>query len=280
VIGVRLSGLVHRFLRSVFSTLNKKPMHSFIAQKTLLLLCLAAAPAVSYANIYFSNTGTSSGWDQIYIEHNGSATQVSSPVYHGSTAMRMRQVYDSSYTGRYHCELRADGLTQMGNDRYYSFAFYLPSNWQFVDQNFNLEQFIGTPSCGTTGQPWTMVWVRNNALSTRTTTGPDGCTRTDTNYTVTSNVTAGTWHRVVMRGRWRSDTTGLFQFWYDGSKVIDQQNIATCPNSTTAMQYAVGCYANGWHDNATMLGTQSTRDVYIDSVRCTTTYAEADPAQW
>jgi hypothetical protein len=257
-----------------------KPIHSFIAKNLLSVLCLAAAPAVSHATVYFSNTGNLSGWSKIYVEHNGSTTQVSSPVYKGSTAVRCRQVYDSSYTGRYHCELRADGLTNQGNDRYYSFTFYLPSNWQFVDQNFNIEQFIGTPAECSSGQPWTMVWIRNNALSTRTTSGPDGCTRTSTDYLVTSSVQTGTWHRVVMRGRWRSDTTGLFQFWYDGSKVIDKQNIATCPDTDTAMEYAVGNYANGWHDSGTMLGTQSTRDVFVDHVRVATTYAEADPAQW
>ncbi|HEY9723548.1 MAG TPA: polysaccharide lyase, partial [Oscillatoriaceae cyanobacterium] len=173
-------------------------------------LCLALAPCVARATIYFRNTGTTSGWSSFYVEHNGSVTAQSTPHYDTTTSLRARQIYDSSYTGRYHAEARYSQGAKQGWDRYYGYCFYLPSNWQYVDQNFNIMQFIGTPSCATGGQPWTMLWIRNQALQTRITTGPDGCTRSDQNFTITSSTTLGTWHKVTIHGDWESNNTGWF----------------------------------------------------------------------
>jgi hypothetical protein len=258
-----------------------KPVYSFVTKTLLSALCLLAAPAVSHATIYLRNTGSTSGWSSLYVEHNGSMTSQTSQHYDGTTSLRARQVYDSSYTGRYHCEARYSQGAKMGWDRYYGYCFYLPSNWQYVDQNFNIMQFIGTPPCSTSGKPWTMLWIRNHALATRVTTGPDGCTRTDTDFTITSSATAGVWHTVLLHGIWKPTSTGTFSCWYDGTKVISHTgDIATCPNSTETMEFAIGNYANGWHDNGTMLGTQSTRDIYIDHVSISDVYGEANPTSW
>ena len=243
-------------------------------------LCLALAPCLAHATIYFQNSGNTSGWDQLYVEHNGSVTTVNSPVFgSNSTAIQAEQIYDPNYTGRYHAEARLAQGAQQGWDRYYGYALYLPSDWQFVDQNFNIMQFIGTPPCSTSGgKPWTMLWIRNNSLTTRLTTGPDGCNRTDQNFTITSNTIAGTWHTVVIHSNWESDSTGAFTVWYDGNPVIDQEGVPTCPNDDTTMEFAVGQYANGWHDNGTMLGTQSVRDIYIDQVTVADNYTDANPS--
>src|SRR5438105_4867272 len=84
----------------------------------------------SFATVLFHNTGTTSGWDSLNQEHWGTVGQVTSPVYKGSTAVKVTQTYDPNYTGRYHSEMvRNDGYTP-GQMRFYGFAFYIPSNWQ------------------------------------------------------------------------------------------------------------------------------------------------------
>jgi hypothetical protein len=238
--------------------------------------------SVAEASVVFSNTGNLSGWSSLWQENGRcSLTQVSSPVYKGSTAVRARCIYSSSYSGRYHGEMRKSGMAQRGQDRYYGFAFYIPSNWQNVQQGFNIQQFIGNASGCSGGQPTTMTALRyGDDLVTRIVTGPSACQRTSTNYTVVTSVSKGTWHRVTFRGKWRSDNTGVFTFWYDGSQKLNKTNTKTHPADDYSLNYAVGNYSNAWHDDDRMEGTQSTRDIFVDHIRVATTYAEADPASW
>ena len=66
----------------------------------LLVLVCAATVAVStsaQATVYFQNAGTTSGWDYVTREHLGTVTQVSSPVFSGSTAVRCVQTYDAAH---------------------------------------------------------------------------------------------------------------------------------------------------------------------------------------
>ena len=252
------------------------------------LLTLAAtglAPAVGHATVYFENTGNTSGWSTIYQEHNGSVTQVSSPVYKGSTALRCRQIYDSSYTGRYHSEVRKSGMAQNGMEqRYYGYTFYLPSNWQFVNQNFAIGQYItnyydSDGGCRTAGVPITMHHLFGTTLRTRLKSG-DTCNEKVTSYDVTTSVSAGVWHRLLVRALWRSGTTGTYKVWYDGAVKIDLANVATILNDTKQYTWVMGNYANGWRDDGRMVGTQSTRDIYIDHIRAASVYQEANPSDW
>jgi len=245
----------------------------------VLPLSLAAAHAVE-ASVVFQNTGTTTGWSTLWHEDQGSVTQVSSPAYKGGQALRCRTVYRAAYRGRYHSEARRSGMAARGQDRYYGFTFYIPSHWQFVAQNYNVQQFIGNASGCSGGQPWTMTRLLDRALLTRITTGPDGCTRSHTTFTVTSNVTAGVWHRLVIHGKWQPNNAGAFQVWYDGAQQVNQTNRPTCPNTPGGFNLAVGNYSNGWHDDKKMVGTQSTRDIFIDHVRVATTYNEASPTGW
>jgi hypothetical protein len=244
-------------------------------------LVLTAVAFTSNAYVTFENTGTTNGWSSLWAEDGqGSLLQTNTPTYKGSTAVRCRTVFRTTYGGRYHTELRKGGMATMGTEHYYGFAFYLPSDWQFVDQSFNIQQFIGNVNGCPDGQPITMTHLQNHALITRITTGPDGCTRSNQYFTVTTNVTAGTWHRVVLHAKWAADNTGIFEFWFDGSLQLSFSNIPTIPNDDTVFNLAVGNYSNGWHDDKMMVGTQNIRDIYVDQIRVASSYAEADPAQW
>jgi hypothetical protein len=251
------------------------------SKATCVVLCTAlAAASAGQAAVVFENRGTTSGWSTLWHEDQGSVTEVTSPTYKGETALRCRTIYRAAYRGRYHSEARRAGMAKRGLDRYYGFTFYLPSNWEFRPQSYNFQQFIGNVSGCSGGQPWTMTHLVDEALITRITTGPDGCTRSHEPFTLTPNVRAGAWHRVVIHGKWEADNTGVFEAWYDGTKKVEQLNRPTCPLTDGALNFAVGNYSNGWHDDKKMLGTQGTRDVFIDHVRVATTYDEANPRSW
>jgi len=246
-----------------------------------IAVVLALATCPGRATVSFQNDGTTNGWSTLWHEDGqGFDADVKSPAFQDSTAIQCRTVFRTTYGGRYHTEVRKSGQATMGMDRYYGFCFYLPANWQFVDQSFNIQQFIGNADGCSGGQPITMTHLQNHALITRIVTGPDGCTRTSHPFTVVTDVTPGAWHRVVIHGKWAADNTGVFEFWYDGVKRISQVNTPTCPNANTSFNLALGNYSNGWHDDGFMVGTQAVRDIFIDHVRTGSTFAEVNPTAW
>jgi hypothetical protein len=272
-----------RFVVRVNVTLGGVSVKSAIAVRGVVAAAaLALGSSSSFATVVFHNTGTTSGWSQILVEHNGSVSQVTSPVYKGSTAVRATQVYDAGYTGRFHSELITNNGYTPGQMRFYGFAFYLPANWQFVNQGYNISQFEADMKSSCDGfMPTTMMWISGSSLSTRTKSG-SVCSQKTTTYGGIASVTAGQWHRIVIQASWKADTSGYFKVWYDGAKVLERLGIATTISdpANRAFQFRVGNYANGWHDQGTMVGSQGTRSIYFDHIGIGTVFADADPNQW
>jgi hypothetical protein len=252
---------------------------------TSLVVAVAAALTAAEvgATVIFHNTGTTSGWSQLFQEHNGTVKQVTSPVYKGSTSLQVTQIYDAGYTGRYHSEAIRNNTYRPGDMGFYGFAFRLPSNWQAVSQGYNLSQFIGDfTSSGCDGwMPGTMIWLTNTSLSTRVKSGT-ACAQSIRKWDNFASVTPGAWHRVEMQASWQSGSTGYFKVWFDGTKKVEQFNIPTtvADSQNRYYQFRVGLYANGWYDQGQMVGTQGTRTVNYDQIGVGTTFADADPNAW
>ena len=249
-----------------------------------LITALALASAgPAPATVLFHNTGTTSGWSSIFQEHNGTVNQVTSPVYKGGAAVKVTQVYDAGYTGRYHSELvRNDGY-KPGQMRFYGFAFYIPSTWQSVSQGFNIAQFIADFS--NTGcddwMPSTMLWFTGSSLSTRVKQGTI-CSQSIRTFSNFASLSYGQWHRIEMQANWQSNTSGYLKVWVDGAKKLEQlglQTTLTDPANRT-FSFRVGMYANSWHDQHKMVGTQGTRSLYYDQFGVGTAFADADPNAW
>ncbi|KAJ5109972.1 hypothetical protein N7532_002617 [Penicillium argentinense] len=230
----------------------------------------------------FSNTGTTSGWDSINHEHKGTVVQVTNVVDQGSTALKMTQTYDSSYSGRYHSEVVKNNVYKRGDTGFYGFAFRLQENWQFSPaQSYNIAQFIADFS--DTGcddyMPSSMVWLVGNQLYSRVKQGTICAQKTQT-FSNLATVSAGVWHKIVIQASWKTDGTGYYKMWLDGNKVLEQDDINTTIEDDRAFQFRVGLYANGWHDDGGMKGTQGTRQIWYDEIAAGTTFADADPDQW
>ncbi|WP_434390150.1 polysaccharide lyase [Melittangium boletus] len=236
---------------------------------------------VAHAAVGFHNTGTLSGWNAINREHKGTVNEVTNLTYEGPTAIKVTQIYDPSYTGRYHSEVVKHNVYRRGDTGFYGFAFRLQNDWQFQSQSFNIAQFIA--DFGDTGcddyMPSTMVWLSGNQLNTRVKQG-SVCSQKTVNFTNLATVSAGDWHRIVIQTKWASDNTGFFKMWFDGQKVLEQYNLATTVSDDRSFQFRVGLYANGWHDNGYMQGSQGTRSIWFDEIGTGTTFADADPNQW
>ena len=250
--------------------------------KRITAIALLAFGLAAQATQTFRNTGTRGGWTYIDQEHQGTVQEVTNVVYKGSTALKMTQVYDPSYSGRYHSEVRTTNVYRRGDTGFYGFAFRLQDGWQFSPaQSYNIMQFI-TDFSDTGCDDWmpsSMVWLVGNQLNSRVKQGSI-CSQRIQTFGNVATVTAGAWHTVVIQASWKSDGTGFYKLWYDGNKVIEALNIPTTIDDGRAFEMRVGLYANGWYDDGTMKGSQGTRQVWFDQIAAGTTFADADPAQW
>lgn len=243
---------------------------------------LLALSLTAQATQIFSNTGTTSGWDSTNKEHSGTVQQVTNVVYQGPTALKMTQIYDSSYTGRYHSEVVKNNVYKRGDTGFYGFAFRLQENWQFSPaQSYNIAQFIADFSDTNCDDymPSSMVWLVGDQLYTRVKQGSI-CSQKTVTFPSLATISAGVWHKVEIQATWKSDGTGQYKLWLDGNKLLDKRDIATTIDDDRAFQFRVGLYANGWHDDKGMKGTQGTRSVWYDEIAAGTVFADADPDQW
>ena len=238
------------------------------------------------ASQIFGNHGTRSGWDLIFEEHSGTIQEVSNVVYEGSTALKMTQVYDPGYDGRYHSEVVKHNVYSRGQTGFYGFAFRLSQDWQTSPaQSYNLAQFIADFSDVNGGKcdgymPSSMVWVVGNQLFSRVKTGTV-CDQHTTTFPNLATITPGQWYKIEIQASWKSDGTGYYKMWLNGVSILAQYNIATTVADDRGFDFRVGLYANGWHDDSGgMKGTQGTRQVWYDEIAAGTTFADADPAQW
>ncbi len=245
----------------------------------LAFLLASAAATASYGTVFFQNTGVKAGWSSTSGEHNGTTTSVSNPTYKGSKALRMRQIYDPNYNGRYHAEAAIKDMKKRGWERYYGWAFRVSSSWQYVNQNYCINQFIANIGCPS-WRPTTMTHLQDTKIRTRIKFGTKCTGEQTTNYNALATFKKGVWHAVIIRGKWESNNTGIFKFWFDYKKKVEKTNLATTLNTDSKFQFRVGLYANGWHDQGQMVGTQGTRTVWVDNVRVTSTYSEAKPNSW
>ncbi|KAL2611182.1 hypothetical protein R1flu_022874 [Riccia fluitans] len=250
----------------------------------LLVLSISVLLRDVTTTVIFHNKGTLSGWDAVNQDHNGVVKEVTNVVYKSTTAIKCTQTYDSSFKGRYHSEVVKANVYRRGDTAFYGFMFRLSRSWEFVDQKFNIAQFIadfGDSVCDDY-VPTTMVWIKGTKLNARTNAGPvcPKTARTTTTFSNLAEVSAGVWHKVEMHANWQSDNTGYFKLWFDGVKVFERFHFATTLQDGRYYQFRVGLYANGWHDDGTIIGSQTVRSVWHDEIGAGTTFADADPDQW
>ncbi|RYO89884.1 hypothetical protein DL766_006430 [Monosporascus sp. MC13-8B] len=103
-----------------------------------LSLVIALGASAVQATQTFRNTGTLSGWDRRFTENKGTIQEVTNIVYKGPTALKMTQVWDPNWSGRFHSEVFKYNAYKKGDTGFYGFAFRLQDNWEFNPQSYNL----------------------------------------------------------------------------------------------------------------------------------------------
>lgn len=244
---------------------------------TLALLANSLLASASVPTFY--NSGTKSGWSDYNEEHRGTVTEVDN-VYAGDsgTSLKMIQIYDSDYSGRYHSEAKLSDAYTVGDEGYYAFSFKLQSTWDTSSgQTYVIAQtitdFTDDPNndCGDTWLPSMMLWIQGDQLVIRR-KGNNMCGPWDNGYDqqlyTIGTISPGPWHRVILQANWQSSETGFYKVWLDGEQKLDESNVITTyidDGKDRHFQFRVGLYANSWYDDGKLVGSGN-RQLWIDEV--------------
>lgn len=230
----------------------------------------------------FQNDGSLNDWDSVNEEHQGTVQEVTNVVYKGDSAIKVTQIYDPSYSGRYHSEVVKNDVYKLGDQGFYGFAFRLQEDWEFSPaQGYNIGQFIAdfTDTGCDDWMPSSMIWIDGDQLASRVKQG-DICNQSIETFSNLATVTAGEWHTVVIEASWQTDNSGFYNVWFDGEKVHEASGLATTIDDDRSFEFRVGLYANSWYDDGGMEGSQGTRQVWYDQIAAGTAFEDADPDSW
>lgn len=259
--------------------------HNLLKYIIVSVLSICVASSTSHATVLFHNYGTTSGWDGFNVDSPDSITQSTSQTYKNGNSIKAQVVYQGTgYTGRYHAMCSKNNVYRPGDRGFYGFAFCLMHAWEFDQQQYQLFQFIANFSDSAGCDDWmpsTMVWIYGNTLNTRRKYG-DICHQKTTEYNNLATVSAGVWHLIEIQANWETDSTGYLKLWFDHTKVMQALDCATtiADSKNRYFRMDVGIYANSWHDDKQMVGSQGTRFAYFDEIGWGTTFSDADPASW
>src|SRR4051794_17918729 len=204
------------------------------------------------------------GWGSLFTQKAGTIMEVTSPVFKGTTAMKMTQTYQTSDGLNYHSEAIKRMAQLAGQDLYYGQAVYLPTDWTFHDQNVTFQQWAPeNPEA-----PWVQMFLQGEKIRF----GGRGA-HGDKDVVGVGEL-RGTWLRIVTRIHMATD--GLIEVWLNGKKVFsDSANYRAMGPS---LRWSNGIYCTRW-DTETPKGPRVLSFVH-DNLRIATTLEEADPDSW
>jgi hypothetical protein len=228
------------------------------------LVATAAWPAAARAAVLFQNTGNTMGWGRVFTQRAGTITEVTSPVYKGTTAVKTTQTYQTSNGQNYHSEIIKTMAHLAGQDLYYGQVIYLPPDWVFHSQNVTFQQWAPEmPEA-----PWILMFLQGEKVRL----GGRGANGDKDVGTIGG--LRGTWIRIVTRIKMATD--GAFEVWINGKKEFSQMGNFRAMGPS--MRWSSGIYCTRW-DTETPTGPREL-SIFHDSLRIATTYEEADPESW
>jgi Polysaccharide lyase len=199
-----------------------------------------------------------------------SLTITSDPVRLGSYAVKMdTRVGDPPVAGGNHRAEVLVGDSVMG-EHWYGWSLYFPADW-----NENLPYSTGhwvniTQWHGNVGVPLQLVASGNGIGFSHNQQLTDSGLFPGTNIgTVDSMI--GKWTDFVVHANWQTDSSGYFEIWMNGTKVVDWHGVTAPNNGGLNPYWKAGLY----------YGTNENRTIYVDEMRMgdsSSSFDEVDPA--
>lgn len=255
--------------------------------KIILAVTLAIlTTSIASATVYFSNTGTNSGWNGNSI--NGSTASVAQvsgytwPNNSSGTSLRFSVTYPAYRAEK---QKTTGSLGQRGNTRYYGYALYIDGGWQNMsDRDAYFNQNIADYNSNCPGSqsefaPSFFFGSRGGDFKSIYYTGsPCGSGGTVGNVKVLRSLIKGQWLRVIYRATWKSDSSGRLEVWINGTRHQNYTGANTFPY-TKPLLFKAGLYIPGWKSSKGS-SSQSTKKVWMDQFRVGTSYNEVNPSNW
>ncbi|OAA71174.1 integral membrane protein [Cordyceps fumosorosea ARSEF 2679] len=256
-----------------------------VSIKSLFLSALLLAAGSEARRPYFRNRGTLKGWDGKIMDHQGKIEEVTDVHYLSGRSLKTSQTYDEAHKELYRSVLiRKDGY-EAGHHRFYNFMFRLAPDWEPVDQNATVSQFVSHrdtgANCGVERLVGTSFYVFRNHLYARVIGGQysgNNCEFKEHVFEQIAKVTPGEWHKVSFEGQWEfKKRKGAFRVWVDGKKVVDQKKIATTVAGRWPFKWHVGLDMSAWHHQGRVVGSQEKREAWFDEIAVGRSLLEVDP---
>jgi hypothetical protein len=244
-----------------------------------LLVCASLASAE--AAILRSSEGRKADFDGSVIEHNGTITDVSTPSFANSNAIRCRQIYDANYNGRYHSSTAWYGAGTPGSDRWYSFAVFLPPSSASTDlADYGIFQTISNFGGTALNKPFLFLSYspNDNRLNVSKYTGNVETNRVRTDFSLTGMV-RNAWNTVVIQHKVRDGSAGLIKVWINGTEKLNHSGANTYTGVTAGYRIEIMTYATTWYNVGATSG-HTTRDFFFDKIKLgdgASTYAQMLP---
>jgi hypothetical protein len=155
-----------------------------------------------------------------------------------------------------------------GSEYWYGFNMFL-ENWDYDDAGEHVFQWHPDNPRGTATA--SLLTNSGRYIFETNTTGKNAGSR----YNDLGPILNNEWVAWVIHVKWESEKTGILQVWKNGSLMINQSNIQTCP--AEGVYFKLGINKFGWGITPS---TTTKRVLYFDEVRIgneTTTYDDVKP---
>ncbi len=225
----------------------------------------AASPPGS--GVFFQDLGDVRNWSNYpqRPQKAGIIRDVTSPSYRGGPTIQAQQTYVNQ-GGGYHSEVIRTGAEQVGEDRYFGQAIYLPADWQFTAQSVTFQQF----SPEEVEVPWLLMVIRNAGIHLAGSANITGTVADITNL-------RGTWIRIVVRLKLAA-SGGAVEVWVNGVRTLSMTNRTVLPYTDPSIRWSSGIYCNDWRTERPAGPSQLS--IFHTRARIAASYQLAEPANW
>lgn len=244
----------------------QKNSFSMCAMGFSLAASLLSVPVTAHAGVFFREDFEATAWLDQWSWHifpNPETGRVTNVKRQGAASFRSYLTYDDAMNIDPHSEIKKDGLGRIGDTRWWSFSFYVPSSYVSDSSLTILQQVKSKEDDGEDphSPQFQVKLTGESVILTNRYEKLDGTTVYRELYR--TPIRRGQWTDVVFQAKFatvRSTFTGYINAWINGSKVVNNVTGANTFMDADPLYFKVGVYKRNWPNT-------TAKSIYFDCVR-------------